>query len=155
MRSMADESCGWGAQPDRPLMRSRGGGRKIAAVLAGACAAGLGARAEFDSERHLIYSLGQLTLRPQLEIDQTYDSNVTYAEEDEVDDLVTAIRPGLRAVYGRLDENFFSLTYTLDASWYVERDDLNNVGHLVTHQSRFRWRDVQLHRQADRPDCAV
>lgn len=126
------------------------------------------ARAEFDSEKYLVYPVGRITLRPQLEIAETYDSNLFYAETNRVEDLNTSIRPGLLAVYGERSENFFSLRYTLDGSLYLDRDDLNNFGHLIAHRSRFQLslraasgdrqfrpdrhsprRNLQLHSEAD------
>jgi len=96
------------------------------------------ALAEWDSEKYLVYSFGQLSLRPQLEVGETYDSNVFYSEEDEVSDFILSIRPGLSLFYGQKAENFISIRYTMDAAIYAERDDLDNLGHLFSHQSRFR-----------------
>lgn len=93
---------------------------------------------EWDSEKYLVYSVGQISLRPQLEVGETYDSNVFYAEEDEVDDFILSVRPGLGLFYGHRTENFVSIRYTLDAAIYAERDDLDNLGHIFSHQSRLR-----------------
>ncbi len=94
--------------------------------------------AEWDAEKYLVYSVGAVSLRPQLEVGETYDSNVFYSETDEVDDFILTLRPGFAAVYGQKTDNYVSLRYTLDASFYANRDDLNNLGHLLTHQSRIR-----------------
>lgn len=99
-------------------------------------------RGEWDAEKYLVYGLGPVSLRPQLEVGETYDSNIFYAEDNPVEDWVTSVRPGLSVVYGHRAENFISIRYTLDASLYAERDDLNNIGHLLTHQTRLklgRW----------------
>lgn len=95
-------------------------------------------RAEFEAEKYLVYSLGNLSLRPQLEVTETFDSNLFYSEEDPVSDFITSFRPGVRAVYGDEDDTFFSLRYTLDGSFYAERSDLNNLGHAIGHISRIR-----------------
>ncbi|MBL9127477.1 MAG: outer membrane beta-barrel protein [Verrucomicrobiales bacterium] len=99
---------------------------------------GLAAHAEWDAEKYLVYGFGQVSLRPQLEIGETYDSNIFYAEEDVVGDFVLSLRPGLSLVYGQKSDNYVSIRYTLDASVYADRDDLNNLGHLFGHQSRIR-----------------
>ena len=93
---------------------------------------------EWDSEKYLVYSFGQLSLRPQLEVGETYDSNVFYSEKDEVSDFILSVRPGLSLFYGQKTENFISIRYTMDAAIYAERDDLDNLGHNFSHQSRFR-----------------
>lgn len=108
------------------------------AVPGAVAALGSACYAEWDAEKYLVYSYGQLSLRPQLEVAETYDSNIFYAENDEVDDFIFSLRPGVSLVYGQKSDNFFSLRYTLDSSWYAERDDLNNLGHLFAHQSRIR-----------------
>ena len=124
-----------------PLRRPLGLAGLVATAVVSAA---LPARAEFDSEKYLIYSAGPITLRPQLEVAETYDSNLFYAERDRVDDLYTSIRPGLLGIYGDRTANYFSLRYTLDATVYAERTDLNNVGHLINHQSRFQFSRLQL-----------
>jgi hypothetical protein len=96
-------------------------------------------RAEFDSEKYLAYNLGRLSLRPQLEIAETYDSNIFFTDEDHIDDFYTSLRPGLRAVLGDLADNFFSFRYMFDASFYMERSDLDNFANLFWHQSRYRF----------------
>jgi hypothetical protein len=130
------------ASPPPPRPGTRPAGLLLTAVAC--CGASLATQAEFDSEKYLVYPAGPVTLRPQLEIAEVYDSNLFYAEEGAVDDFYTSIRPGLFAVYGERSANFFSLRYTLDASVYLDRDDLNNVGNLVGHQSRFQLSRVQL-----------
>ena len=103
---------------------------------------GLACHAEWDAEKYLLYSFGQVSLRPQLEIAETYDSNIFYAEDDPVDDFILSLRPGLSLVYGQKSDSYVSIRYTLDASMYAERNDLNNLGHLLGHQSRIklaRW----------------
>ncbi len=125
------------AAQGRPLDR-RGRGFATAGFVA-ASMAGLTCHGAADPERYLLFSVGEVTLRPQLEIAETYDSNIFYKEEDPEDDFITSVRPGLRVVYGDLTENFISLRYTLDASFYADRHDLNNVGHFVSHQSRFAF----------------
>lgn len=102
------------------------------AVFSSAC------QAEWDAEKYLVVPVGVVSLRPQFEIGETYDSNIFFSDKDEVGDFITSIRPGLSLVYGQKTDNFVSIRYTMDASIYADRDDLNNLGHLLTHQSRLR-----------------
>lgn len=110
-----------------------------------ACAAvGLGiastpsARAEFDAEKYLIYGFGDLSLRPRLEVRETYDSNLFYAEDDVEGDLFTQIRPGLTLMYGRSSENFTAVTYQLDSTTYASKTELNYLGHILNHNARIQ-----------------
>lgn len=93
-----------------------------------------GARA--DAYDYLVYELGPVTLRPQVDILSTYNSNVFYEAEDETSDLVTTFRPGLKVNYGYEDANFVSLEYNLSALVYLDNSELNDVGHL----GRLRWK---------------
>lgn len=115
----------------------------MAGFLAGAV--GLpSAEAEFDAEEYLLFEVGGVSLRPQLEVAETYDSNVFYDETDLVDDFITSIRPGMSLVYGDREDNFVSVRYTLDASIYADRTDLNNLGHILQHQSRYAFSRLVL-----------
>lgn len=96
-----------------------------------------GVRGEWDAQKYLVYNFGELSLRPQLEVAETFDSNLFYREEDVESDSFTSVRPGLIAMYGAADRSSISVRYTLDTSYYADRSDLNNVGHLIQHQSRF------------------
>jgi len=143
IRRSAPAGQPWSAPIQRPhpagfRLRSAG---SLVSVLFGAS---LAAHAEFDSEKYLVYSIGAVTLRPQLEVAETYDSNLFYAEADEVADFFTSVRPGLTALYGERSANFFSLRYTMDGSFYWDRDDLNNIGHLFSHQSKFQFGRLQV-----------
>ncbi len=136
-----------GCGPVDGLQGARLSRRVWSSVLLGVLVAGGEAQAEWDAEKYLIYSLGPVSLRPQLEVAETYDSNLFYAETDQVDDLVTTVRPGLVLFLGKAEEDFVSLRYTLDASLYSERDDLNNIGHGLVHRTRYRFARLTL--QAD------
>jgi hypothetical protein len=113
-------------------------GTTVAAVLVLA----LPASGEFDAEKYLIYDFGRVTLRPQLEVVETYDTNVRFNETDPISDLVTTVRPSLLGVYGDRENNYLSLRYSLDGTFYAENDQLNDLGHTVLHQSRFRFSKV-------------
>jgi hypothetical protein len=95
------------------------------------------AQAEFDAEKYLVYGFGDLSLKPRLDVSESYDSNLFYAETDTVDDFITRIRPGLTLTYGTTGENFSSITYLTDITRYAERGDLDYLGHIVEHRARF------------------
>lgn len=93
------------------------------------------AAAAADVYDYLVFEVGPVTLRPQVDILSTYNSNVFYQEEDKVSDLVTTLRPGFKVNYGFEDANFVSLEYNLSALVYLDNSELNDVGHL----GRLRW----------------
>ncbi|MBX3746786.1 MAG: outer membrane beta-barrel protein [Verrucomicrobiae bacterium] len=134
-------------QIDGRIRRERGVGGVGTAGWLLAMMAGGSAWADFDSERYLIYELGSVTLRPHLGIGQVYDSNIFYNDENRVDDFITTVQPSLGAFYGDREASFASLRYTLDASFYAERDDLNNLGHSLVHQSRFQFSRTSIEGQ--------
>ncbi|MCC6234179.1 MAG: outer membrane beta-barrel protein [Verrucomicrobiales bacterium] len=133
---------GRGIAPEsRRRRRGWAGGWRWWSAATARCAAvvtGSEARGEWDSEKYLSFALGPVSLRPQLEVAEVYDSNLFYSETDQVEDFVTVVRPGMVLFLGNRDEDFVSLRYTLDASYYSERDDLNNLGHSITHSTRYR-----------------
>ncbi|MFN0067310.1 MAG: outer membrane beta-barrel protein [Limisphaerales bacterium] len=89
-----------------------------------------------DAYDYLVYELGPVTLRPQVDILSTYNSNVFYQGEDETSDLITTFRPGFKVNYGYEDANFVSLEYNLSALVYLDNSELNDIGHL----GRLRWK---------------
>lgn len=105
---------------------------------------GLGLAGEFDSERYLIYNLGPVSLRPQLEVAETFDTNLFFDEDNGESDLVSSIRPGLRLVLGDPSQNFFSIRYTLDAALYADHSDLDTFSHALNHRTRYRRSRITL-----------
>ncbi|MBL9135246.1 MAG: outer membrane beta-barrel protein [Verrucomicrobiales bacterium] len=101
-------------------------------------------RAEFDAEKYLVYDFGKITLRPQLEVVETYDTNVRFNETDPIADLVTTVRPTLLGIYGDRTASYVSLKYSLDGTFYADNDQLNDLGHTITHQSRFRFSKLTI-----------
>lgn len=147
-RSGSHETVG---QPRGCRSRSGRGGLAgwsgVGAILA-ALAGTLDGRAdEADAERYLIYNLGPVSLRPQLEVSETFDSNLFFDEEEPVSDLVSNFRPGLRMVIGDPDENQFTVRYTLDQAIYADWGELDTLSHTVNHRSRLRFSRVVLDAQ--------
>src|SRR5437899_1450655 len=89
---------------------------------AGVWAAGLSAHALEPSDV-LAFSVGPLLLRPQLSVNETYDSNVFYREQEAQSDFITHVVPGLNLFLGKRELNFISLSYTYDKAFYAQRTD--------------------------------
>lgn len=113
------------------LLPTRHPARAVAPLLA---ALTLPAAAD-DMYRYLVYEVGPVTLRPQVDILSTYNSNVFYQEADKVGDLVTTFRPGFKVNYGYEDANYVSFEYNLSALVYLDNSQLDDIGHL----GRLRW----------------
>lgn len=109
-----------------------------AATAATAVAASLACHGEFDAEKYLVYSFGDLSLRPRLEVSEVYNSNLYYGQVAEIDDFATFIRPGLNLVYGDSQESFISLSYATDIAVYATQHELDYVGHILNHHSEIK-----------------
>ncbi len=124
--------------PSRPARPATRGPWLTFATIALGFLPGLRSQAEFDSEKYLLYEVGPVTLRPRLEVEEGFNSNIFYAETNRIDDFYTFIRPGLGVVYGSKTDNYVSIGYTMEAAIYATRDDLDYLGHLLSHESRLR-----------------
>jgi hypothetical protein len=71
------------------------------------------------------YEWAGLQWSPTLSIDETYDSNVTFAPTDEHEDFITAIAPGFEAVAEGKTQTI-SLTGHLHEKIYANESDFNN-----------------------------
>jgi hypothetical protein len=128
--------------PPRPIANPR------SQVLLGSALAVLSgtspAFAEFDAEKYLIYGFGELSLRPRLEVHEVYDSNLFYAEKDEVDDFITRIRPGLSLVYGSSLDNNVTISYSTDITEYASNNVLDYIGHIVQNRTQLRFTRLSI-----------
>src|SRR2546428_2943414 len=107
------------------------------ALAAGVWAAGLSAHALEPSDV-LAFSVGPLLLRPQLAVNETYDSNVFYDKSNEVGDAITHVVPGVNLFLGKRELNFVSLSYTFDQAFYAQRRDLDNENHILTLSGQWK-----------------
>lgn len=131
-------------RPSAPPARATRYGAALRNAAMASLFLGWEATAEFDAEKYLVYDFGKITLRPQVEIAETYDSNIRFNETDPISDLVTTVRPALLGIYGDRTASYLSLKYSLDGTFYAENDQFNDLGHTVLHQSRFRFSRLTL-----------
>ena len=114
------------------------------AVAAGVMAAGTTCSA-IQPPSFLAFSAGPVLLRPRVDLGGQYNDNLFYAGKNStnhIGDFATLISPGLNVFVGRPEENFISLDYTLDASFYVDNPGLNEVNHAIA--LRDHWHGAHL-----------
>lgn len=128
--------------PPRPIAthRSKALIGSALAVVSSTCPA----YAEFDAEKYLIYGFGELSLRPRFEVHEVYDSNLFYAEKDEIDDFITRIRPGLNLVYGSSLDNNITLSYVTDITQHANQNDFDYVGHIVQNRTQLNFARLSI-----------
>lgn len=85
-----------------------------------------------------------MALKPQFELSETYDDNITYREEDQEADFKTVFSPGLTIQAGDLTLNYLELTYFYDRVVYADLADLNADQHRVSFVSHFEKRRFTL-----------
>ncbi len=73
----------------------------------------------------LVYDIGPLTLRPLLELNETFNNNILFRDKDIVGDFVTTVTPGLKLQLGQLGGNLITISYLHDELLYAEADYLN------------------------------
>lgn len=94
----------------------------------------------------LLFNLGPVSLRPQLNLDTQYNDNVFYRDVNKEADLVTMISPGLKAQIGSElpEENKASIQYTLNQILYLDRTDQNATQHRFATDLRYATERVTL-----------
>ena len=107
-------------------------------IAAAAFATVLGTASALQPSDFLAYSIGPLTLRPQLEIAQRFDNNLFYTSDGQINDFITLITPGINLSVGKADHNFISLDYGMESRFYFENDRLNAINHSVAIKDQFQ-----------------
>jgi hypothetical protein len=86
----------------------------------------------------LAYSIGPLMVRPQLDITETYDSNLFYRPNHKISDFITTISPGINLYLGKPERNSISFTYQLDRLLHADRTELDGNNHSFTIQTQLQ-----------------
>ena len=129
---------------------NRSGQNKISSLrsgtynLAGLALTGATVVSAFEPSELLLIQKGPVALKPQFELTETYDDNVTYREEDKEADFKTVFSPGLTFQWGDLTLNYLELTYFYDRVVYIDLADLNADQHRVSFVSHFEKRRFTL-----------
>ncbi len=107
-------------------------------IAVAAFATAFGTASALEPSDVLVYSIGPLTLRPQLEIAQRFDNNLFYTSSNQTNDFITLITPGINLSVGKPDHNFVSLAYGLESRFYFENDHLNAINHSLAIKDQFQ-----------------
>ena len=112
--------------------------RCLLAIAAGFSAAGIRSQA-VDASDVLVYSIGEVRVRPHVALAEQYDDNIFYRSSHTnsisrfpaESDFITTISPGVSVQLGRREANHLTLDYTMDQSWYLDHRDEGHSDHSV------------------------
>jgi len=85
----------------------------------------------------LLIQRGPMALKPQLELTQTFNDNITYREEGAESDFITTVSPGLSVQAGSQTFNYIDFTYFFDRVLYWDNDALSANQHRANLAMRF------------------
>jgi hypothetical protein len=85
----------------------------------------------------LLIQKGPVALKPQLEVTQTFNDNITYREEETESDFITTLSPGLSVQAGSQTFNYIDFTYFFDRVLYWDNDALSANQHRANLATRF------------------
>jgi hypothetical protein len=92
----------------------------------------------------LLFQKGPVALKPQLEIDETFNDNITYREINRKADLITRVSPGFSLQAGSQQYNFLDLSYFYDRLQYFDNSELSANQHRLALGIRFEKRRFTL-----------
>jgi hypothetical protein len=72
------------------------------------------------------YEIGDWNWNPTLSVNETYDSNVSFAPDHEISDWITAIAPGVEGVFDGKNR-YAKVKGLLHEKIFAEHDDFNNL----------------------------
>ncbi len=73
----------------------------------------------------LVYDIGPLTLRPMLDLSETFNDNVLFRGKDLAADFVSSVSPGVKLQLGQRGANLISASYQHDEIFYAQESQLN------------------------------
>jgi hypothetical protein len=99
-------------------------------ILIGAGVASTSAFAAFALEpsQVLLIEKGPTVLKPQFQLTETFNDNVTYRDTNRLADAITVISPGLVFQLGNKDLNYINISYFFDRLQYAANPELSGNG---------------------------
>lgn len=85
----------------------------------------------------LLIQKGPMALKPQLELSQTFNDNITYREDDTESDFITTVSPGISLQLGSRTFNYIDFTYFFDRVQYWENESFSANQHRADLALRF------------------
>lgn len=113
------------------------------ALLASAAASSLHTLALEPSDL-LLFQKGPAVLKPQFNVTETFNDNITYRKDNQKADLITTFSPGLDLQVGRKDFNFLDLSYFYDRLIYADNTAFDANQHHVTSHLKLQKRRLTL-----------
>jgi len=123
--------------------------RNLRPLLVAALGLSGGVARAFDADQVLVYNVGNLTIKPQLDQSTQYSDNIFYGNDSlfapgttiplraQEDDLILMFSPGVLLQYGLQTGNRVTLEYTLDDVVYTGHSDFNTLQHRIDLRSQF------------------
>jgi hypothetical protein len=99
---------------------------------------GLNTVKAIDPSAYLLYEKGPVALKPQFNLSETFNDNVTYRSDDQKADLITTLSPGLALQVGRKDFNSLELTYFYERLLYADKTEFDANQHHIGSHLRFQ-----------------
>jgi hypothetical protein len=90
-----------------------------------------------DPSSLLLIQKGPAVLKPQFQVNETFNDNVTYRQDDRQSDLVSTVSPGLALQLGTKEYNFIELTYFFDWVKYADHSELDTTQNRISLLSHF------------------
>jgi hypothetical protein len=90
----------------------------------------------------LLFSKGSVSLRPQLDLVETFNDNVFYGDDEIIkreSDFITGVSPGFDLLIGDNPENTIKLSYAYDRFQYAIHPDLNADQHRAALSDHFEY----------------
>lgn len=94
----------------------------------------------------LAYSLGPVSLRPQVSAFSEFNDNIFFRQTNVESDLIFGISPGIRALMGDdlPDQNHISLSYKLEQDFYIDHSELNAMQHRFAFDGFYGTEKTQI-----------
>lgn len=95
----------------------------------------------FEPSDLFLIQKGPTVLKPQFELRETFNDNVTFREKNQIADFITVVSPGLGFQVGSKEFNFLDLTYFYDRVIYADTSELSTDQHrfaMLSHWQKSR-----------------
>jgi hypothetical protein len=92
----------------------------------------------------LFFSKGPVSLRPQLQLAESFNDNIFFNNQNKKSDFVSTISPGLNFQVGTEDYNYFKLRYAFDRLLYLSHPLLDANQHRIGTESHFEKRRIAV-----------
>jgi len=89
------------------------------------------------------FKLGELEIKPYGEIKIQYDDNVFWDSENEKDDIITTLTPGI-GLKLPFEDNFLRFDYHVDINRFMDYSSQNATNHFASGELELNWGDIAI-----------